>query len=475
MPVTSWIVVGQHVLKEFNLLTIVYFAVGNGVYTILMLMALACATVRNRGQAYLGLEELRDSGALPPLTVIIPAHNEAGSILETLRSVQQADYPNARIVIVDDGSSDSMLQKLTSTLGLEPKDLIYRPALPTQPVRRFWMSPRFPNLQVISKEHGGKPDALNTGINACRTPYFCTLDADSLIEPDALLRLMRPIIRSYRPVSVSGGVIRVRNGCEVEQGRVAKAMLAHSWLERLQVVEYLRSFLFGRAGWNLLGGTLIVSGAMAVFHRQLVVDAGGFSGATVGEDMEIVVRLQRDARRREKPTRVAFDFDPVCWTQCPSSFSMLARQRRRWQLGLCQTLWMNWKMMFNPRYGVLGLVSYPFHVWIECLGAVVEFLGYLVVPVAFALHLALPAFYIPLVMLSLVYAAFLSVGAILLEEITYRRYPRRRDLYLLLLGALVDNFGFRQLVLFYRVQGVALFIAGFNRWEKVSHGASTEA
>ncbi len=457
--------VGEHILREFNLLTIAYFVAGNGAYTVLMLVALAFVMVRNRGRTYLELEELRDSGVLPPLTVIVPAYNEAETILETLRSVQQADYPQTRVVIVDDGSSDSTLERLTKTLRLEPRDLIYRLALPTRPVKQLWVSTVFPNLLVISKEHGGKPDALNAGINACRTPYFCTLDADSLIEPDALLRLMRPIVRSHHTVSVSGGIIRVRNGCKVEQGLVAKPMLSQSWLERLQVVEYLRSFLFGRAGWNLLGGTLIVSGAMAVFDRQLVIEAGGFSDATVGEDMEMVVRLQKRARRRTTPTRVAFDFDPVCWTRCPSSVSTLARQRRRWQLGLCQTLWMNWRMMFNPRYGVLGMVSFPFHVCIECLGAVIEFLGYLVVPAAFALHLALPAFYIPLVLLSLVYAAFLSAGAILLEELTYRRYPRRRDLYVLLLGALVDNFGFRQLVLFYRVQGFALFLAGFNRWE----------
>ncbi|MGH9448052.1 MAG: glycosyltransferase family 2 protein, partial [Terriglobia bacterium] len=328
---------------------------------------------------------------------------------------------------------------------------------------------------VMSKTHAGKADALNTGLNFSRTPYVCTLDADSLIEQDALLRLMKPIVRSTREVVVSGGIVCIRNGCKVVRGRVDEARLPASWLERLQVVEYLRSFLFGRAGWNLMRGTLVASGALAVFHRQRVVNAGGFSGSTVTEDTEIVVRLQRDAALRHDPMEIAFSFAPVCWTQCPASLSMLARQRRRWQLGLCQTLWRNLDMLFNPKFGVLGLCSFPFHLYVECVGSAVEFLGYLIVPLAFALHLALWSFYVPLLLLSLLYAAFLSVGAILLEELTCRRYPSRRDLYLLLAGALIDNFGYRQLILYYRVQGLARFLTGFNGWEKVAHTADSGA
>jgi cellulose synthase/poly-beta-1,6-N-acetylglucosamine synthase-like glycosyltransferase len=467
----SWVGILQHLLDAFNVLTIAYFWSGNGIYTALMLVSLAFAVFHKRRRAYEGLEEIRRAGMLPPVTIIIPAYNEENSILETIRSARCADYPGLRVVVVDDGSTDSTLSRLITEFGLTPLNLIYRAEIPTGAVTQIFTSPEIANLAVIQKEHVGKADALNAGINFCRTSYFCTLDADCLIEPDALLRLMRPIVCSNRNVIASNGVVCVGNGCKVVRGRVQEARLPKSLLERLQVVEYLRSFLFGRAGWNLIDGTLVASGAMAVFHRQRVVNAGGFSSSTVGEDTELIVRLQRDAERRGEPAKISFSFDPVCWTQCPASLSMLARQRRRWQLGLCQTLWLNSDMLFNPKFRVLGLFSFPFHACVECLGSAVEFLGYLAVPLAFLLHLALWSFYLPLVFLSLLYSAFLSVGAVLLDELTSRRYPRRRDLYLLLATALIDNFGYRQLILCYRVQGLARFLTGFNKWEKVAHTA----
>lgn len=471
----AWQVFAQHVLNMLNVLTITYFFVGNGVYTLLMLVSLTSAFIYNRRLAYQGLHELRDSESTPPLTVIIPAFNEEHSILETVRSALRTDYPDVRVVVVDDGSTDSTLDELIRAYQLSPIDLIYRSFLPTRPVRGFYRNPAVSNFVVISKERGGKSDALNAGINFCRTPYFCTLDADCLLEPDALLRLMRPIVRSPLKTIVSGGVIRIRNGSTIAEGRIQEVRLPSGWLERLQVVEYLRSFLFGRAGWDLMGGTLIVSGALAVFHRETVVEAGGFSTATVGEDMELIVRLHRNAVERGRPARMTFTMDTVCWTECPSNLDMLARQRRRWQLGLCQTLWLNSEMLFNWKYGAVGMFSFPFHLYIEGLGAPVELIGYLVVPVALATHLALSAFYIPLVILSLVYASFLSLGAVLLEEITYRRYPSRRDLYILLFWAVFENFGFRQLILYFRFQGFVRFLTGFQKWERVTHTVESPA
>ncbi|MGH9407530.1 MAG: glycosyltransferase family 2 protein [Terriglobia bacterium] len=471
----EWARLIQHAMNMFNLVTVAYFFVGNGVYTVLMLISLGSALAYNRRLAFQGLHDLRESSATPPITIVIPAYNEQHSIVETVSSALQADYPDYRIVVVDDGSTDGTVDRLIGRFDLTRADLITRRALPAGGARGFYRNQDHPQLVVLCKGHSGKADSLNAGINFCRTPYFCTLDADCLIEPDALLRLMRPIIRSPRETIVSGGIIRIRNGSEVVNGQIRRVRLPSSWIERLQVVEYLRSFLFGRTGWDLLGGTLIVSGAMAVFHRQSVVDAGGFSDETVSEDMELIVRLRRRAARERSRPQISFTLDTVCWTECPSSLAMLARQRRRWQLGLCQTLWLNSPMLFNPKYGSAGMFSYPFHLYIEGLGAAVEFVGYLVVPLAFAFHLALSAFYIPLVVLSLVYASFLSVGAVLVEELTYRRYPSRRDLYVLLGWSLFENFGFRQLILYFRFQGFVRFLTGFHQWEKVAHTAESVA
>ncbi len=465
----AWREVFYHAMNMFNVLIVSYFFVGNGVYTVLMLVSLGSVWLHSRRLSYQGLEALRESVVTPPVTIVMPAWNEQTVIVESVRSVLQTDYPSLEVIVVDDGSSDQTLARLVSAFQLIKMDLIYRSSIPTQPVRGFYLNPALPKLLVVSKENGGKPDALNVGINMTRTPYFCTLDADCILERDSLLRLMTPIVQSSVNIVASGGIVRILNGCQLTDGRVTKVALPATRLERFQVVEYLRSFLFGRAGWNVLGGTLIVSGALAVFHRGSVVEAAGFAQDTVTEDMDLIVQLHRWAVTQKRQIRMSFTSDPVCWTECPSNLSMLARQRRRWQLGLCQTLWKHSDMLFNRKYGLVGMVSFPFHLYVEALGSAVEFLGYFMIPLALAFGMVPPTLWILLVFLALTYGGFLSVGAVLLEELTYRRYPGFRDLMILLLFAFLENIGYRQMVLYYRFQGVLRFITGFRSWEKVIH------
>jgi cellulose synthase/poly-beta-1,6-N-acetylglucosamine synthase-like glycosyltransferase len=458
-----------HAMNMFNVVIVSYFFLANGTYSVLMLLSLGSVWLHNRRLTYQGLDELRESAVTPPVTIFIPAWNEQEVIVDSVRSVLRTDYPSLEVVVIDDGSADATLNRLITAFRLVKMDLIYRPRLKTKPIRGFYLNPRIPNLLVISKENGGKPDALNVGINICRTPYFCTLDADCILERDALLRLMRPIVRSPLNTVASGGIVRILNGCEVQDGKVVKVKLPKTGIERFQVVEYLRSFLFGRTGWDLLGGTLIVSGAFAVFHRETVIDAGGFQHETVTEDMDLIIQIHRWAVHHQRKIKMKFTSDPVCWTECPSTLRMLGRQRRRWQLGLCQTLWKSSEMLFNSSYGVIGWVSFPFHLYVEGLGAVVEFLGYFMVPLALLFGMVPVPLFVLFVFLSIVYGAFLSVGSVLLEELTYRRYPSFRDLMTLLWYAVLENIGYRQVVLFYRVQGVFRFMTGFRKWEKVAH------
>ncbi len=470
----DWRQLFYHSMNMFNVLIVSYFFVGNGVYTLLMVVSLASVWIHNRRLAYQGLDDIRESVVTPPATIIMPAWNEQEIIASSLASILKTDYPSLEVIVVDDGSSDETLQRLIAAFKLVKMDLIYRPRIPTKALRGFYLNPRIPNLLVISKENGGKPDALNVGINMCRTPYFCTLDSDCLLEPDALLRLMRPIIRSPINTVASGGIVRILNGCDIKDDRVVKVGLPQSRVERFQVVEYLRSFLFGRAGWDLLGGTLIVSGAFAVFHRESVIETGGFHLDTVTEDMDLIVQLHRWAVHKNQKIKMSFTSDPVCWTECPSSLSNLARQRRRWQMGLFQTLWKNSEMLFNRKFGLLGWLSFPFQLYVEGLGAAVEFLGYFMVPLALGLGIVPPKLFVLFVLLGLVYGGFLSVGAVLLEELTYRRYPKGRDLLTLLIYAVIENFGYRQVVLFYRFQGLVRFVTGFQQWEKVVHVGAAE-
>jgi len=472
----AWIAFLTNGLNLFNLLILSYFFLGNGIYTLLMVLSLGWVWLHNRRLAYQSLDELRDPVQMLPVTLIMPAWNEENSILEAVRSALEMDYPSLEVIVVDDGSTDRTLRRLIRTYHLLPMDLTYRPRLATRLVRGFYLNPEIPNLLVVSKARGGKADALNVGINLCRTPYFSSLDADCVLERDALLRLMWPIFNSPAETVVSAGIIRIINGCKVENGQVVKAGLPRTLLERFQVVEYLRTFLFGRTGWDLLGGTLIVSGAFAVYEREIVVEAGGFQQGTVTEDLELIVRLHRWAAQQRRPIKTSFTVDPVCWTECPATTKMLARQRRRWQLGLCQTLWKHREMLFNRKYGIAGLLSFPFHLYIEGLGAAVEFIGYLLIPLAIVLKLVPLYLCLLFIVLGLAYGGFLSVGAVLLEELTHRRYPRTRDLLALLVYAVFENIGYRQLILFYRFQGVLRFLTRFRQWEKVVHvGARAQA
>ncbi len=459
----------------FNLVALSYFFLGNGIYTVLMLLSLRATWVHVRQMTYQGLDALRHSPLTPPVTVIIPAWNEEGVIVNSVRSALQADYPNIHVIVVDDGSTDLTLDRLVKTFGLVKMDAAYQPSIPTAPIRSYYLNPAIPSLLVASKAQGGKPDALNAGINLCSSPYFCNLDADCLLERDALLRLMDPIVNSAVHTVVSGGIVRILNGCETKDGRVIRVGLPQTWLERFQVVEYLRSFLFGRTGWHLLGGTLIVSGAFAVFHRPTVIEAGGFCRDTVTEDMDLIVQLHQWAADNNRQIRISFTSDPVCWTECPTSLAVLAHQRRRWQLGLCQTLWKHSEILLKRKYGIVGWLSFPFHAYVEGLGAAVEFMGYLLIPLGIFLGMVPPGLLLMFILLGIIYGGFLSVGAVLLEELTYRRYPRFGDLLTLLVFAMFENIGYRQLVLYYRFQGVLKFLAGSRHWEKVAHiGAPAE-
>ncbi|HXJ94747.1 MAG TPA: glycosyltransferase [Terriglobia bacterium] len=459
----------HNVVNAYFVVLAAYFIAGNGVYTLLMFLSIASVWLHKRSRAYEGLHLLRQSPATPPVTVIIPACDEEKVIVDSVRSVLKTDYPGLQVCVVDDGSSDTTLHRLIDAFNLAPTALISRPRLPSRRVRSFFVSAEYPNLLVISKDNGGKPDALNAGLNMCRTPYFCTLDSDCILERDALLRLMWPVIHSPEPIAVSGGIVRVLDGCDVKDGQVVKVDVPHGALQRFQVVEYLRSFLFGRTAWDLLGGTVIVSGAFALFHRETVLEAGGFLSDTVTEDMELVVRLRRWAADQGRILRTNFTSNPVCWAYCPHNHRMLERQRRRWQLGLCQTLWKHRRMIFNSRFGTLGLVSLPFQVMVEALGAAVELLGYVAILLLACCDPSRLWFLVPVVLVGLASAGVLSVSAVVLEEMTHRRYRSTRSLAILLFYALVENLGYRQLTLWYRFQGVVRFLAGRHHWEKVEH------
>ncbi len=416
---------------------------------------------------YGGYRDISESSHTPPVSILVPAFNEAPNIVENVKALLALNYPSFEVIVINDGSSDNTLENLLNGFSLRPVSHIYRNIIKTHVINDYYISPRFPNLTVINKTNSGKSDSLNVGINIARYPYFCCIDADTLIEKDALLRLVRPIIESRELVVACGGILRIANGCTVRNGEVTKIALPKQLLPRLQIVEYLRAFLFGRAGWSAINSLVLISGAFSLFHKKSVQQVGGFSHKTVSEDMEMVVRLHRLMRDSRKSYRVVFISDPVGWTEVPSSLAMLKKQRTRWHRGLAESLFMNISMLFNPKYGRIGLLAMPYQVLIELLSPVIEILGYVVVVLSFATGIISWRFFVLFLLLAIVYSIFLSAGAVLLEEITYKRYPKWGDMIRLISLSFIENFGYRQINSWWRAK--ALLIAAFRqrKWEVV--------
>ncbi|MCU1310069.1 MAG: glycosyltransferase [Candidatus Angelobacter sp.] len=458
-----------HFFDYSNTVILLYFLAANAVYTVLMVISLYTVSLHSKFAARIGYGDLADSPVTPPVALIIPAYNEQDAAVATVASLLDLNYPEKEIIVVDDGSTDDTAMRLIEHFQLQRMDLVFRAAVPVKKPFAFYHNPDIPALLLISKENGGKADALNVGISMARSPYFCTVDADSIIERDALLRLMAPIVHSNVNTVVSGGVVRIANGCTLENGQIRDIRLPKSWLERCQVVEYIRTFLFGRPGWNFLNATFICSGAFCLLQKESVVLAGGFTTDTVTEDIDMIATLHRYLKDKGWKYRMVFTTDPVCWTEAPHNISTLAKQRRRWQLGLMQTVMKHHQMIGNPKFGLMGLFSMPFHAYIEAAGCVVEAAGTILLPFSFLVGAMPFGLFLLLMFLAVGYGTLLSMGSVLLAEATVRRYPSYRDVLTLILFSLVENFGYRQMVTFFRAQGVLQYVMGVHKWELVAH------
>lgn len=444
---------GWLLVDAFNLVVLLYFLALNGFYLWTSLHALATLRRYALRVRSLDLSEVLSLGGAPPITLLAPAYNEESTCVHATRSLLNLQYPDYEVLVINDGSKDGTLARLTEAFQLVPAARFPTGDVPTAEVRATLRSRIHPNLWVVDKANGGKADALNAGLNHSRTPLVCAMDADSLLEREALARIVRPFLEDDRTVAV-GGVIRIANGCTVEGGAVTRVALPDNWLARIQVLEYLRAFLAGRVGWATLDSTFIVSGAFGLFRRRAVVEAGGWDHSTVGEDMELIVRLHRVCRERKLPYRITFVPDPVAWTECPESVRVLGRQRERWQRGLTETLVRHRRMLLNPRYGHIGMVVFPYFFFLEMLGPAIEVGGYVAFAATLIAGRASPEYVAAFLALAVVFGIALSLAAIALEELSFRRYPRTVDLFTLITLALVEAFGYRQLSSWWRLQGL---------------------
>lgn len=408
-----------------------------------------------------------------PISLVVPAYNESASIITSVKAMLQLEYPQYELIVVNDGSTDDTLQKLIDEFDMQEFPEAYRARVESKPVKSVYRSTRIANLRVVDKVNGGsKADASNAGINICRYPLVCVVDADSVLQPDSLRRVVRPFLEDPTTVAV-GGTVRIANGCTVRQGFLEKVGLPSNFLALVQVVEYLRAFLFGRMGWSPINGLLIISGAFGLFHKETLVEAGGFNPEAVGEDMELVLRLHRLMKEKRRPYRITFVPDPVCWTDAPENYHDLKGQRVRWQNGLGQALAMNRSLLTNPRGGAVTWVAIPFYVIFELFGPILEVAGYVFILICGLMGwLSWPEACIFLG-LAIGLGVMLSTSAIMLEELSFHMYPKFSQLALLYLIAIIENFGFRQLTAIWRFQGLIRWLSGSkHEWQTITRSAS---
>src|SRR5437868_12934146 len=364
----------SQILVKGQFAVLAYFLAVNGWYLVLLVSSL----LELRHHMLLIADESRhmllSSTLSPTISLLAPAYTLSLHDALPICALLALHYPSLEVIVISDGSKDRTVQVLIEKFDLVPVKTIYERSIQTKPVRSLYRSSTYGALVVVDKENGGKADALNVGLSFARGELVCAMDADTLIEADGLQRMVRPFLYATDVVA-TGGTIRVVNGSLVKHGRVEKTAVPSHLLAGIQVVEYLRAFLFGRLGWNRLGGNIIISGAFGLFQREAVLQAGGYLHDTVGEDMELVVRLKRLSYERGGPGKIAFVPDPVAWTEVPETTKVLGRQRDRWHRGLADVLWRHRRMLFNPRYGVTGLFVYPYYAFVELLAPVIAAVG----------------------------------------------------------------------------------------------------
>jgi cellulose synthase/poly-beta-1,6-N-acetylglucosamine synthase-like glycosyltransferase len=443
-----------------------YYLASNLAYLTMLIVALKTSAAHQRSLKSYRLAWFKESPLAPPITIIVPAHNEEKSIRVAVRNLLELDYPQLEVIVVNDGSEDRTLEEIREEFRLRPVRAVYIPQAESAPVRGLYRSEVNASLLVIDKESGGsKADAVNAGLNAATSPYICVVDADSVLERDALLRIMLPIMADPKRVVAVGGIIRVLNGSEIEGGQLRRVRLPHKSIEVIQVIEYLRAFLIGREAWGQGNMLTIISGAFGVFRTDLVRAVGGYRSRSIGEDFDLVARLHRHLLEKSADYRIHFVPDPMCWTEVPSDLKSLGRQRARWQKGLLDVLWPNRDMLFRPRYGRIGCFALPYLWLFELFAPIVEIGGIVTIVLAACLGVLSREFFLQFLIFGYAFATVISIGSVLQEEITYKRYNDWQDVIRLVSYCFFEHFPYRQMHMIWRLQGLWQYLRGDLVWK----------
>lgn len=412
--------------------------------------------------------QTENDGISHPITIILPAYNESVTIIDSIESTLATHYPNVEMIVVNDGSTDNTFSKVKDYFDLQPiaHHLNERNQLSHAKIRDVYVSRKDSRLRVIDKENGGKADAHNAAINLSNSPIICLIDADSILAPDAINKAVVPLIDDPKTVAV-GGAVRVANSCSIRNGIISKINLSKRFIVQIQILEYMRVFLLAKIAWNHFNTLPIISGAFGLFRRDFAIKVGGFCVGSVGEDYDITLKLHKYIYDSNVDYKIDYVPTAICWTQVPEKWKVLKNQRIRWHIGALQTF-INFKSLtFKLKYKKLSLMLLPFSILTDILGPISELLGYFLIPLIWSLDMIDSNVMLSYFLIVFGYNSLISAFAIAIDGVLLSGLDKTRYLLKLFITALLDNFGYRQLYLYWKLKGYARLIKGNLSWGKM--------
>ncbi len=447
-------------------------------YFLFVILAIIAIRKNKKAASFLNIDYIKGAKELPSISLVAPAFNEAKTIVINIQSLLSIDYPFYNLILVNDGSKDDTMEKLIHQFDLVlTQDIIPSLSLSTAVVRGIYISsnPLYKKLTVIDKENGGRADALNCGIANSKTDLVLCTDADCIIEQDALLKLVRPYLESTeKEVIATGAAIGIANDSIIENGTLHTLKVPKSIIARIQIVEYIRAFLLGRMAWGYIDGLFLVSGAFGLYPRNRVIEVGGFDKDTVGEDLELCIRLRVYMERQKLPYDIVYIPETLCWTEAPASAKVYITQRDRWSRGLYETLKKHRYLFYNPKFGLTGLAFFPYWVYFELLAPVVEFIGILLIVTYLIMGTINYPFALWLLFLFYIIGVLFSVMSILIYTFNFKEYATFSKTSKLVLASMVEPFITHPIMLYAEIKGYFKKLFGIkSNWGTMSRKGFT--
>ncbi len=470
-----------HFLIElFHYLFLVYTISSVAFYLILAAISQLETREYKHKNSYVNYKEIMSSSKSPSISIIAPAYNESLNIVENVRSLLSNHYVNYDVIIINDGSKDDSLEKLISVYNLVPVELLINEQIPTMPLRSGIFkstNPAFEKLIVVDKENGGKSDALNMGLNISTSEFVACIDVDCLLLEDSLQKMVKPFLESTdKKVIAAGGVIRISNSCIVKEGKLHDVNFPKKLLEQGQILEYIRAFLLGRMAWSRLNGLLVISGAFGLFDKKIALKVGGYDRNTVGEDMELVVRMRAHMEEQKIDYRVAYIPDPLCWTEAPDNYKIFISQRNRWTRGTIETLKKHRKIGFNPNYNILGMLSFPYWFFYERMAPVIEFVGIIYFGILIMTDKIRWDYAFCFIVLAYLFTVIFSLIALITEETTYNQYKKKGTGIKLVKIAFLEPFVIHPFILYAAIRGnIDYYFNKKKKWGEMTRKGMTKA